>query len=264
MKSSLGRRLATVAGSVLLVLAAGLPAAAADSSTTWYLALGDSLAAGRGLGPGDLTPGYAGPVLAAQRETAPKTRLRNLGCHSGETSTSMLTGNPACTYDQGSQFRQALVFLRAHDDDTTLVTLSVGANDVTPCLGRSTQPEIAACVQQRLGTLAGNLVTMLRQVREAAPQARVVVANYYNPYVVHPQLGGLSTQFQLALNEQVIRPVATTYGARVADLAGAFHSHAQQAASYVCTHTYMCSHGDIHPRPSGYDLISQAFRGELG
>lgn len=266
MKRTRSRILAALLLPVLVVLGTGLagPAAAEDRSTRWYLSLGHSLAAGRQLAPApDLTGGYAGQVLAAERERDPKTRLRNLGCYSGETSTSMLQGNPACPYDEGSQFAQALVFLKAHKDDTGLVTLNIGTNEVTPCLRRPTTPEIATCVQQQLGVLAGNLSHMLREIRAAAPGARVVVGNFYNPYVVHPQLGALSTQFQLVLNEQVIRPIATAYGARVADVAAAFHSYDAQAASYICQHTWMCSHGDIHPRPSGYDLISEAFRQQL-
>lgn len=263
MRHTSRRTLAALFTSILLVLGAGLgnPASAEDSSTTWYLALGDSLAAGRGLGAGDIGPGYAGQVLTASRAADPKVRLRNLACFQDETSSSMINGNPSCRYDEGSQFKQALVFLKAHKDDTTLVTLTMGANDVTPCL-READPR--PCVEQKLQVLAGNLSYMLGEIRAAAPHARVVVGNFYNPYVVHPTLGPLTTQLQQALNEQVIRPVSTGYGARVADVAGAFHSYDSQAASYICSLTYMCSNGDIHPRPGGYDLISSAFIAQLG
>lgn len=271
MDSTTGRRLAALLGSLLtsalLVVGTGLgiPASAEDRSTTWYLALGDSLAAGVQLAPvPDLTGGFAGQVLEAEQARDPKTRLRNLACHAGETSTSMLRGGP-CAYDEGSQFQQALVFLKAHEDDTTLVTLSIGANDVTPCLREPTPQQIGACVQQRLTLLAANLHAMLSQIRSAAPNARVVVGNFYNPFIIDPALGDLSVLFQQALNEQVIRPVATLNGAAVADVAEAFHSYDAKAVAvaYICQHTYMCSHRNIHPRPSGYDLVSGAFIARL-
>ena len=250
--------------SATLVFAGVAPASAAeDSSTQWYLAIGDSLAAGRLLAPApNLTDGYAGPVLAKLQESAPKTHLRNLACYESETSTSMLQGNPNCSYDEGSQFAQALVFLKAHKDDTTHVTLTIGANDVTPCLAQQTQAQIAVCVGQRLQVLAANLSSMLGQIKAAAPGARVIVGNFYNPYVVHPTLGALSTVFQVALNT-TITGVAAAHGASVADVASEFHSYDAQAPAYVCTHTYMCSNGNIHPRSSGYDLISQAFFARL-
>lgn len=138
------------------------------------------------------------------------------------------------------------------------MTLTIGANDVRTCLGEPTQPQIALCAAQRLQVVAANLGTMLRQIRAASPGAHVMVGNFYNPYVIHPTLGTLSTTFQLALNG-TIAAVSTAYGAAVADVAGEFHSYDAQAQQYVCEHTYMCSNGNIHPRASGYGLISQAF-----
>lgn len=103
------RTLAAFASAALVAVGLVTPAHAEDGSTQWYLALGDSLAAGRLLAPApDLTGGYAGPVLAQVQQTAPKTHLRNLACYQDETTTTMLQGNPACVYDEGSQFAQAL------------------------------------------------------------------------------------------------------------------------------------------------------------
>ena len=94
------RLLRTLLAALLgLAMAAAVPAAAqADPSETgrknatgWYLALGDSLAAG--FQPGrtpavDLDGGYVGAVLDAEREERPRTRLVNLACP-GATSTRL-------------------------------------------------------------------------------------------------------------------------------------------------------------------------------
>ncbi|MBC7560633.1 MAG: SGNH/GDSL hydrolase family protein, partial [Dermatophilaceae bacterium] len=53
-------------------------------ATGWYVALGDSLAAGYQPNAGDdRTGGYVGKVLVAEQRMARKTKLRNLAC-SGE------------------------------------------------------------------------------------------------------------------------------------------------------------------------------------
>ena len=79
----------------------------------WYLALGDSLAAGLQPTTGDQpTRGYAGPVLAGLQQSRPGTALKNLGC-SGETTGSMLRGG-LCRYPEGSQVAAATAFLAAN------------------------------------------------------------------------------------------------------------------------------------------------------
>src|SRR5262249_38952751 len=111
-------------------------AAEADHAQKWYLALGDSVSTGLQPGTGtDRTGAFTGAVLDHLRQSAPKTSLRNLACEVTETSSEMISGGD-CTYEEGSQLAQALVFLRAHSETTGLVTLTIGGNDLTPCLSR--------------------------------------------------------------------------------------------------------------------------------
>ena len=157
-----------------------------ENATGWYLALGDSLAAG--YQPNRTPPeghegGYVGRTLETVQAQEPKTKLVNLAC-SGASTVTMIEGGGRCTYEEGTQFAQAMEFLHAHGRNTRLVTLTVGSNDVTPCLGSSTSPAvIQACAVQRIQTVGTNLGTMLSEVRAAAPDAEIVVTNYYNPYL---------------------------------------------------------------------------------
>lgn len=245
-----------------LVSALGLAPASSSPATGWYLAVGDSLAAGTQLGDADLAGGYAGPVASALDEDT-KTRLRNLGCP-GETSTTLVAGG-RCAYDEGTQLEQAVVFLRAHGDRTRLVTLTVGANDVTSCLA---QADVTGCVQQRLAVLAQNLDRTLGELRAAAPDVEIVVTNYYNPYLAawftNRPLAALTSQLQVALN-QVITQVTAPYDATVADVATAFRSFDTTLVNgvpvnvaTVCQLTWMCSRGNIHANDVGYAVIAEA------
>ncbi len=246
------------------------------NSAGWYLALGDSLAAGYQPGrtpPTDYEGGYVGRTLEALREEKRRTRLTNLSCP-GATSVTMVDGGGACSYRQGNQLDQALAFLHRHGRHTRLITLTVGANDVTPCLGVSTDPAvIQACATQRLQTVGTNLTAMLTELSEAAPRAEIVVTNYYNPYLalyfdtVRSALVPLTTQLQTALNQTLA--AASAGRAEVADVATTFSSYVTAPVSatnptptnvaMVCAWTWMCTpYQDIHANEAGYAAIAEA------
>jgi lysophospholipase L1-like esterase len=259
---------AAVCASVLV--AASPPARAASpppaAAGGWYLALGDSVAAGYQPTTNDNpTGGYVGYVLQALQQQRPttKTQLRNLACDH-ETSTTFTVGG-SCTYEEGSQLSQALVFLRAHASTTRLVTVTLGGNDVTPCLP---QPNPQSCTQQALSGLATRLAAALAEVHAAAPSAQIVVTNYYNPYLAawftNPALATLSTTLQSALNG-TIASAAASAGASTADVASAFKSTDTTLVNGVptnvltiCQLTWMCTSNNDHPNDAGYAVIGAA------
>lgn len=244
------------------------PPPGAEKAMGWYVALGDSLAAGYQPGAGDdKDGGYVGRVLTAEQAIAPKTKLVNLAC-SGETSTTLVNGG-RCEYELGSQLAEAVDFLSAHKFTTRLVTVTIGANDVTPCLSA---PDRNACVTQRLQALAGNLQQTLSKVHAAAPDAQIVVTNYYNPYLAlwfsDPTLAAITTQLQVALNN-TIAAVTAPYGT-TADVATAFQSFTTTPVNgvptnvgVICSLTWMCARSDIHANDAGYAVIGQTVAGVL-
>ena len=266
------KRLAVPFVAVLALLAGSGPAQAAPvpagtaHATGWYLALGDSLAAGYQPGQGDdPTGGYVGHVRDALQQSAPKTKLVNLGC-SGETTTSMVEGGK-CAYDEGSQLAQAVEFLHAHARFTHLVTLDIGANDVAKCGAQGLPP---ACVQGGLGSVAANLPVILGQLRAAAPGVRIVVLNYYDPFLAAwltgPAGQALAQQSValLAVLNGIIAGATGAVGGSVADVAGAFHStdftlvsvpslggSVPRNVATVCALTWMCLRSDIHANDAG-------------
>ncbi len=243
----------------------------------WYLALGDSLAAGYQPGVGDERDGgYVGEVLATVQESSPKTTLVNLAC-SGATTVSMVEGD-RCAYEEGTQLAQAVEFLHAHGRNTRLVTLDVGANDITACARPAIDPACAAAALQRINTNLGRILTELRAA--AGPDVEIVVLNYYNPFLAAwltgpsgQALATASSGLQAQLNG-VIAGRAAAADAEVADVAGAFESTSWTpiASAFgtlptnvvrICTWTWMCTRGDIHANDAGYAVLATAVEARL-
>lgn len=271
------RRLVTaVAALALTVPLAALPAGAAppdgkgpgdrpDTSSRgveWYLALGDSLAAGYQPTTGDdLDGGYAGVVLDGLQEDYARTKLVNLAC-SGETSTTMLDGG-RCTYGQGSQLDAAEQFLRAHKDKVSTVTITIGANDVAGCVSEylvDPSLDLRACISAGLLDVQTNLPEILERLRAASPESDIVISSYYNPFVVIDGLAGLTTGPAAVLN-QTITFAAAAGDAAVADVATAFGPD----PLLICALTWMCSSNppDFHANDDGYTVMGNAFLAAL-
>lgn len=269
--------LATIAALAILPAAAHADPSprGVDKATGYYLALGDSLAAGYQPGMGDdKTGGYVGGVLDAVRAQSPKTKLVNLAC-SGETVATMVSGG-RCAYEAGSQFDQALDFLHAHGQFTRVVTIDIGANDVQRCV-RGLAVDLP-CVQNGLNTVATDLPMVLGKLRSAAPNAQIVVLNYYNPFLAAwltgpsgIQVAQLSAALQTMLNG-VIAGAAAANGALIADVAAAFHSTDWSPApgtsvptnvATICAWTWMCTKADIHANDAGYAVLAATVAGRL-
>jgi lysophospholipase L1-like esterase len=150
-----------------------------DAGGPVYLSLGDSLAAG------------AGPAGAAARGT----RLVELGCP-GETISTMVRGG-ICDYPSstvtsgtslaGSQLAAATSYLTAHPGQVSLITLSIGANDLSSCLAGSDGAATAACVQQAIPAAEQNLTGILAGLRFAGYRSAIVATTDQEPGPSQPQ-----------------------------------------------------------------------------
>lgn len=245
----------------------------ADGGYAWYLALGDSLAAGyQPTNPGDRTDpdgGYAGAVrdgLAVQQTEPPA--LTNLGCP-GETTATFADGG-VCDYPEGTQLAAALAFLEQAEGDG-LVTVQLGANDVQSCVVLSGAPTVdEACVAAGLEAARTRLPESLAELRADAPDARVVVLDYYNPFAAASlfgergeQLALRSAEVQVQLNADVAASAAGV-GADVAPVAQAF-APAGDAVGQLCTWTWICGAlPDVHATDAGYAVMADQVLAALG
>jgi lysophospholipase L1-like esterase len=265
-------RAALVLGSLLaLVVAAGAGGSAAPR-TIYYVALGDSLAAGTQPGRLFTDEGYADQLYALERERRPGLRLRKLACP-GETTTAFRRGG-RCPYPRKTQLAQATAFLRAHRGRIALVTIDIGANDFLLCRGATLR-----CAARSLASVRRNLPPILRALRRAAgPRVRIVGMDYYAPLVAR-WTDGRSGQAEAAAHvafvasgNALLRSLYRRGGAKVARVEGAFATRdfrtfetipeagrVPRNVAQVCRLTWMCSRGDIHPNDAGYRLIAFAF-----
>ncbi|MBP8181020.1 MAG: SGNH/GDSL hydrolase family protein [Acidimicrobiia bacterium] len=137
-----------------------------------YVAFGDSYAAGSGSGPDDLSAAcyrssnsYPARVAAALSGRGYEVDFTHDGCAGYRTGD--VAGN-----------------LGLLDDDTDLVTITIGGNNVTS-IGVGGQ--MAACVavscslepvRSQVGGISGNLTNLFNQIRAAAPNATILAVSY--------------------------------------------------------------------------------------
>ncbi|HKZ50778.1 MAG TPA: GDSL-type esterase/lipase family protein, partial [Dehalococcoidia bacterium] len=240
---------------VSLFAAAGVGAAGPPA----YVALGDSLATG--VGASDrATLGYVGQVHRGLLESSPYQErgleLLNLGA-SGATSTDLLK--------PGGQVEQALAEIqrRAQDADTgnevEIITVDIGGDDLlallkpgSPCFSN---PLGSACVGQAfpeaLSRFEANLRQALRALRQATPEAHLVVITLYNSFA--GQGSPLKEAGDIAVSQfnPLVAQVAAEADiqARVADVRPLFQ---ERPASEVIAPDL------IHPTDAGHALIATA------
>jgi lysophospholipase L1-like esterase len=254
--------------------------------TSYYLALGDSLS--RGVQPNSAglsvptDQGYPDQLYAMLRPGDPGLRLVKLGC-SGETTTTMIHGG-ICSYRGGSQLAAAVRFLRAHPGRVSLVTIDIGANDPDTCITHLSLSKIASCLSAAVPDTAGNLARIMQALRAAGgTKLRVIGMSYYVPELATWR-DGLAGQLIARFSERLaaglndlLTSTYTAFGARVANVSGAFSSgdftsQATRSAlgtlprnvALICSWTWECAPPprgpNEHANAAGYRVIANAFR----
>jgi lysophospholipase L1-like esterase len=218
----------------------------------YYLALGDSLAAN--VGAPSAQDGYVSRLHRwLEERDGRRYGLLNLGVP-GETSGSLLAGG---------QLDEALGFLAVNR--VAYITVDVGANDL---LGHLTSPECSAdldavaCRARLDGALAAyeeNLPAIFAALREAAPQATIVLLTAYNPF----SLGtGIAFEEDTSRTLDSLNDVAESAAAAAGVLVADGFTPMQGVAAY--TTLMLDSPPDIHPNALGYDVLAQALVAALG
>jgi len=286
MRRFSGFRLMAVGSALAFVLALVpvVPASAHSASDSHpnnnYLALGDSVPFG--YNPLLVTPGvkpnvFVGyPQLAANLFT-PNLNVFNASCP-GETSTSLITGNPSddngCqlyrefallhVWYQGSQFSYAKSYI-ASNPGTKFVSLMIGGNDLLllqdGCKAKTPPVNFNACIIQGLPsllvTLRTNLTTIYAGLRAQGYHGDFVAVTYYSTNYRDPIVTGA-----IAAVDVVLAGVTKVFGGKVADGFGTFAKAAAPYGGDTCAAGLLIqlpSGGcDIHPSLAGANLLASA------
>jgi lysophospholipase L1-like esterase len=256
MTRPLLRLLGTVSAALLVPALLAPPAQATKPGPVVLDGLGDSYASGVGAPPYWDTCGRSAAAPAPQLDGRVHVELDDFVACGGATTTSLV--------EDGQ--------LAALGEDTDLVTLSIGGNDigwftvVAACLGGS-DPECAAAVASTRAritdSLPGLLDTVYEQIGAAAPTATVVVTGY--PRLFSPEYGAYfraSAAEQRAMNDgadllnSVIADRASAYGFTFVDVTRRFDGHGVNAPeSWIVPPG---GNGTFHPDEDGYDAYAGA------
>lgn len=264
----------TLLASGLIAGSAVLPASAGDRGTIDYVALGDSYAAGVGAGPlgvcGQSPLGY--PGLLDERK-----KIELVGNATCGTAQSLEVEQDPDVPDVSTQVA-GLAAVGSLSDETDLVTLTVGGNDVdylTVITGCAQAP--VACdgfvhdavlsargnLSERLAVLFGNN-PRIPGINDVATDAQVIVTGY--PHLFSPEFGRtveivpgelvLTTAEQRILNtgttalNDVIRAQAEAAGFTYVDVVKRFDKHGLGSPQpWIQPFT---DPGALHPNAKGY------------
>jgi len=271
-----------------LLLALGLPAAAQAADRDYYVSLGDSYAAGyqaTGPGTGKTTRnGYAYQLVGEARERGHRLKLVNFGC-GGETTTSILKRKTRCggrspggpNHDGRTQVAAAERFLRRHRGEVSLITVSIGGNDVTAC-AREADP--VPCVATAVTGIKENGGELVKRLRKAAGKKTRIVGITYPDVILGGWVSGQQADRDLAalsvvafktLINPALKELYESVKGRFVDVTAATGAYGPLEAmttlapygevpvpvAEVCRISYYCQFRDIHLRTNGYGLIAE-------
>ena len=245
---------------------------------SYYVSLGDSVGMWNG--------SRSFPYLLANRyshSSVPGLRLIDMSC-SGETTESMVKGS-TCALG-GSQYDNALSFVNAHRGHIALVTISIGGNDVIPCMSR---PKAATCFVNGLSKMKANISNIVAGLRNAiGPHVPIVGMNVYDPLLgdwLAPGTGRSLAVAAVAGVGLLSKTMGQAYRAEAsptADVQGAYHStdlrhfvssrwgRVPVAVASACTLLdIVCQQGSLvgfgdDPNDAGAVVIAHAFEKVIG
>ncbi len=212
----------------------------AFAQTENYVAIGDSLAAGQ-TPYQEIDAGYSDLIAM---------KLSSIGQLSFYTKELAFPGFTTADVLERIQSEEAQNLLA----NATLITVSAGANDllrlvqVNPNAGTLAFSQLQA--DYALNMARKNMISILDELVERAPKAKIYVMGYYFAYpTVHP------TQKE-GTNAQLVR--LNTILQQQAEQAGAAYINVYDAFGLNATN-YLPNSADVHPNIEGYRQMANSF-----
>ncbi|WP_433945429.1 stalk domain-containing protein [Paenibacillus sp. SN-8-1] len=173
---------------------------------------------------------------------------------------------PALVDPRSASFGQGTAAAKADLQGASLITITIGGNDVSQVMGAAAEGGAASSnldtsVAQLLANYKTNVSQTLSDLTELNPNAQIVIADQYQPV---PKLAGAAAYEQL-------EKVADAFTASVDALAAEFTAKgakvkvAHVAKEFVgseLSYTHIMEK-DIHPNQFGYEVIAKVFAKEI-
>lgn len=259
----------------MLLLCCGMvPASASAAGTGSYVALGDSISAGYGLGEGELSfperlaqsTGYALADFSSSEGVTSQALLETLS--QPEVADAVKNADVITITVGGNDLMNALYEYLAEASGTMTADeiregLENGSFDMFALMGLMQQLDgfpISSQASAALTALSTNLSSALAQIKGMNPDAACIVANQYNPYghINNPFAADIVSTFEVgvrALNTTLER-FAQARGATVADVHSAFAASSANPCNAYFTGLNNFSL-DFHPNALGHQLIAE-------
>lgn len=198
-----------------------------------YLALGDSITVGYGVGSQFSFPTVYGNLL---RRHNSDLSVHNLGVN-GLTTQGLV------------ELLQCNSSLRHLVSQASLITITIGSNDLLRLIKDFNQPLNTAQLPMILGNMGRNLAQIGELIRRLNPMAIVKVATLYNPLPAGPYAQYVPVQRVIDTANATVIASTKRYGFVVVDLKGEFRGKEQ----------FLIRPDYLHPSAAGYNVIAKAF-----
>ncbi len=267
----------------------GTSGAEVDTPTAgFFLSLGAS--ASVGFQPTPAAPhgqatgeGYANDVVTYEASRGVTLDLTEMGCP-GETTASMINGYGHCYPRHDTQLGEAMQFLLDHADESGIVTIDIGFNNLRPCFARLAVNR--TCAANAIGEVRLQLATILESLESVAgPGVTIVGLGHDDPFLADALLGPAEAKFATESATAIdhlngaLDGVYAAAGASMADVDAAFGSHdldtvrltdnvtVSDSVVDICDLTWMCQPApygpNIHPNDAGYQAIASSIEAVL-
>jgi hypothetical protein len=221
--------------------------------------------------------GYANDLVTLEKNAITLT-LHKIGCP-GETVATLVGLKDHCYKLPTTQMSIALRILKAHYDETGIVSIDIGFNDVQPCIATAEVEESCAnaaraLIKVDLPKIVGKLKTV------AGPHVHFIGVEYADPFLSRYVQGAnehayaTQTLEEITELDQVLTSVYAKENVAVVNAASVFSSNVTtpttmtngdvvpKNVAVMCADTYMCRAypwgPDDHDDDAGYQALAHA------
>ncbi|GGO08965.1 hypothetical protein GCM10010969_38940 [Saccharibacillus kuerlensis] len=148
--------------------------------------------------------------------------------------------------------------------EADVITITIGGNDLLPLLTarpRLTAAQLEPKVEELLQGYASNVDQILTNLKQINPNARIVIADQYQP-VSDSKSGGLYAQLNQAA-EAYTKTLDTVTAKQNAQGAKVEAVHVVPLFAGKESELTYIEYNDIHPNQDGYELLAKAFAEQI-